>query len=403
VGGATVLLACLGALAHAQVSGDVSAESISKERLAAAIDMSAKYLAGMCEADGRFIYRQHLDSDVKLAPAYNELRHAGAVYALAQYVRRSPNPQVSAAMVRAADFLRRECLRPLPDNANLLALWAPEDVRKQSLTEAKLGGAGLALAALLSVESLQPGTIPKTELTGLGRFIVFMQRGDGSFSSKYFPGRGRSNGWQSDYYPGEAALGLFMLHQFDPAPQWTNAAAKALRFLAEQGATQRPTFPDQWFLLAAEQFWKLPPDDARPVSRDEVAAHARHICDDMLNAQDQWRDNATITGCFTGDGRSCPTATRLEGLLAARVCLPANDEAFSRRLDQGVQLGMQFLLRCQITEGPHAGAFPRVMPAAAADSTETKRELSGEIRIDYVQHALSAMIAYESLVNARRN
>jgi hypothetical protein len=400
IGCTAILLQCLAGLALAQVGNESAHQSISKDRLASAIDQSARYLAGLCDENGRFVYRQHLDPDVTLSPAYNELRHAGAIYALAQYCQRSPDAGVSNAMLRATRYMRLQCLRPLPDNSNLLALWAPKTVQQGSLTEAKLGGAGLALVALLSVERLQPGTVPKAELLGLGRFMVFMQRGDGSFSSKFFPGRGRSNGWQSDYYPGEAALGLLMLHQFDANPQWSQAAAKALHYLAEQGTTQRPTFPDQWFLLAADQYWDLPPDDARPASRDEVAAHAQHICVDMLNAQDQWMSNAMIAGCFTSDGRSCPTATRLEGLLAARDYLPANDVALRERLHQGVERGMEFLLRCQITNGPHAGAFPRVLPAMFASREEPAGEFAGEIRIDYVQHALSAMIAYELLLTA---
>jgi len=58
---------------------------------------------------------------------------------------------------------------------------------------------------------------------------------------------------------------------------------------------------------------------------------------------------------------------------------------------------MRFLMRCQITDGPHAGALPRVIqgfrPATQppADAAE-----AGEIRIDYVQHALSAMLLYDA-------
>ena len=84
-------------------------------QLRAAIDRSAHYLAGLCDARGRFAYRTHLDPQAELRPAYNVLRHAGAVYALAQYCQRSRDPAVWAAMRRAAEFLRRECLGPVAE------------------------------------------------------------------------------------------------------------------------------------------------------------------------------------------------------------------------------------------------------------------------------------------------
>ncbi len=85
------------------------------QELAAAIERSAHFLAGLCDVQGRFRYRFHLDPAVELPPAYNELRHAGAVYALAQCQRRAPDPDVASAMLRGAAFLRRECLGPVAD------------------------------------------------------------------------------------------------------------------------------------------------------------------------------------------------------------------------------------------------------------------------------------------------
>ncbi|MHB8968949.1 MAG: prenyltransferase/squalene oxidase repeat-containing protein [Pirellulaceae bacterium] len=378
-------------------SPESPAVRVPAEQLQAAIDRSAHYLAGLCDASGRFAYRTHLDPQAELRPAYNVLRHAGAVYALAQYCQRSRDPEVCGAMRRAAEFLRRECLGPVAGNANLLAVWSdPEMEGHQEPRQAKLGGAGLALIALLSVERVEPGSTPLAELQAVGRFLIFMQKSDGRFFSKYFPDTGRSDAWQSDYYPGEAALGLLMLHVHDPAPQWLATATKALQSIAERGAATRPTFPDQWFLLATEQMMQQTVDDALPISRDVVVAHARQTSVDMLDEQQRQIHDVTIRGCYTPDGRCCPTATRLEGLLAAQAFLPASDAALSTRMRQSIELGMGFLLRCQIVEGPNAGAVPRVMPGFAQPEDDADRERAGEVRIDYVQHALSAMMRFEA-------
>jgi hypothetical protein len=53
--------------------------------------------------------------------------------------------------------------------------------------EAKLGGAGLGLVALVRLAKMQPGAVPIDEGRRLGQFVAFLQRGDGSFYSKYIP------------------------------------------------------------------------------------------------------------------------------------------------------------------------------------------------------------------------
>jgi hypothetical protein len=373
-----------------QVAGAPAAD------VAAAVDRSARYLAGLCDERGQFTYRSHLDPTVEVDAAYNELRHAGAVYALAQYCQRSPNDAALEAMQRAARFLRQELLQPVPDNDRLRAAWLPPGLAGQDEPrQAKLGGTGLALIALLSVEQVAPGSTSLEDLRGLGRFLIFMQKPDGTFYTRYFPDRGRSDARQSDYYPGEAALGLLLLSARDPTPQWLHTAAKALAGITQRGAARDSTFPDQWFLLAAERMMRLPPDDALPLSRAAVLTHARQICQDMLRDQTAQRDSS-IPGCFTADGRSCPTATRLEGLLAALHFLPDSAELSHAEIRRAIDEGMRFLLRCQIPTGPHAGAFPRVLHGFTPPAGASDHERADEIRIDYVQHALSAMMQFEA-------
>ena len=82
-----------------------------------------------------------------------------------------------------------------------------------------LGGAGLGLVALLKVEAAHPGTTSRKILMGLGRFLPLMQHTDGSFYTRY--NRDQVGlGWLDDsspslYYPGEAALALVMLYQWN--------------------------------------------------------------------------------------------------------------------------------------------------------------------------------------------
>lgn len=360
------------------------------------MERSAHYLVSVCDEQGQFKYRVHLEPDITPEPQYNELRHAGTIYAMAKYCQRTGDPEVLAAMLRAATFLRQRCIAPVEGNPNLLAVWSePELVGEDQPRQAKLGGAGLGLVALLSVERLEPGFTPRDELRALGRFVLFLQKPNGEFYSKYFPGIGRSDIWQSMYFPGEAALGLLMLYQYDPSPQWLRGAQNALVAIARQAHPEPKTFPDHWFLLATEQWFRLRDEQVPEQTTDEILYHVRRVCSDMVADQQGQLEAGLISGCFTPDGRTCPTATRLEGLLATLGYLPAIDHELTESIRPAVQHGLQFLLRAQVAEGPLAGAIPRAISGFEQPPDASDGDRAGEVRVDYVQHGLSAMIQFE--------
>lgn len=370
------------------------ADEETQVSLRAAIDRSVSYLIKACDEEGKFTYLIDLnDSAQPDQPSYNVVRHAGAIYALAQYCQQADDPDARSAMLRAAEFLRRRTVAPAADNPNFLAIWSdPQLVGPDQPRQAKLGGTGLGLVALLSVEQVVPDSVPQEELIKLGRFLIYMQKPDGSFYAKYYPDRGRDDTWESMYYPGEAALGLLMLYDHHGAQQWKHTATKAMENLARRGAQQDPTLPDQWYLLAFER-WLA--SEGNGATGELLLTHARHLCRDMLQEQKRQLQVPQLAGCFTPEGRTCPTATRLEGLLAALRFLPARDEALRSQIRDSVESGMQFLLASQVTTGPYAGALPRYRPGFEPHGVSENEMLRlQEVRIDYVQHALSAMLAY---------
>ncbi len=62
---------------------------------------------------------------------------------------------------------------------------------------------------------------------------------------------------------------------------------------------------------------------------------------------------------------------------------------------------MNFLLRAQITKGKYSGGIPRAVGRLSSNKAFNRR--IREIRIDYVQHALSAMVQYEQMFEAPRS
>ena len=233
-----------------------------------------------------------------------------------------------------------------------------------------------------------------------------MQRADGGFYSKFVPSAGgRRDDWVSLYYPGEAALGLVRLYAFSKDPRFLSAARQALLFLANSRAGQTDVPADHWALLATAEMLNLP--DLPPVSdahRQRLIDHAAQVCRSML-AERRPSDRSPYTwGAFTVDGRTTPTATRVEGLLAALTFLPPEQAALRSEIEQACDEAVRFLLASQCREGPFAGGMPRGIGRLRplwGDSTRAFNARAGEIRVDYVQHSVERMDSVHSLPSSR--
>lgn len=344
----TSLAACALGLALLLAPRSAATEPVPCQRLVSAADRAAEALLSRVEHDGRFRYRE--DAQGQPLPGYNLVRHAGALYALAAHPPSLGHP----ALQRATAFLATS-LRPVPDWPGSSAIWSDAEGHPR---RAKLGASGLALAAFAALAAAGEPAPALPKLQALGAFIVQMQDDDGRFHMRYVEGLGALRR-HSLYYPGEAALGLYRLAALDGDARWVRAADRALQMLAEQRARTQRWPPDHWALIAA----------AEPLA-PRWQAGAREALVTALLAEADGR------GALTGDGRSTPTATRLEGLLAALSApLAAGSQ---QQASAAVAPALHFLLRSQHPEGtlPAGG----VGPAA------------GEHRIDYTQHALSAFL-----------
>ena len=172
------------------------------------------------------------------------------------------------------------------------------------------------------------------------------------------------------------------------------AATDAMVYLARTRRGRSTVEADHWALLATGRLLSL---GEPSVPREALLRHALQICDSILTEN----DGVTLvdqTG-FQADGRTCPTATRLEGMLAALTFL-SRDDPIRSRIELAVTPGTRFLLRSQVRSGPYAGGIPRAiqrLPDGHELATRSFNERAGEIRIDYVQHALCAMLQYEAM------
>jgi hypothetical protein len=349
-----------------------------------AIASAAGYVEHACGQDGKFVYRVNLDTG-KESSNYNIIRHAGAMYALATLNRLQPDEQAVDVMLRAASFLRGKYvgLGVRPDQ---LVVWSAPLPRH---SDAELGGTGLGLIALTAAHEVDPKSIQLEELEALGRFLLFLQKDDGSFVSKYRADSGPAPDFESLYYPGEAALGLIALYEADHSQLWLDAAAKALSYLAKSRAALSTVPADHWALIATAKLLPYCEQTACSISREELIQHAIQICNSILREQIASPNHPILDGAFDITGRTAPAATRLEGLLAALEFLPRESGELRTQIETAASRGIAFLLRAQIASGPYAGGMPGALGDGAKDSSA--------IRIDYVQHALCAWLRYQQL------
>jgi hypothetical protein len=397
----------VGSVACSETTDEI--QLVDPARLNTSIHLAADYLVKRCNQNGKFLYRINLNPEVTVKPKYNFLRHAGAMYALCQYEGAYPYAVTLQTMKRAALFLKKAAIDPIPEKFapvpmrnDLLAVWSiPAVTGSGKPVQAKLGGTALGLVALVSLEKIAPGTTPLDYLRQMGNFIVFMQKKDGSFYSKFYPHHGGKNDqWTSLYYPGEAALGLIMLYELDPDPQWLQAAAEAIAYLARLRKGTSQVAADHWALLATAKLLPLYDRCRQPLPTSAIINHTVQIIESILKTAEHFPDTSLTHGCLTDDGRTTPTAIRLEGMLAALDDIPDERKLLKKQVAISAREGIAFLMRSQVKSGENAGAIPRAIRGLPEDHPKFSNSFNRratEVRIDHVQHALSAMLQYEQL------
>ena len=333
--------------------------------VAQGIDEAAGYLVNVDDDKGRFKYLVNGEGQAIVPTRYNSVRHAGAIYALADVEMQSANADVrakaGAAAERSAGYLVTKYVRPIKDHADTLAVFADpkEEGGHERRFNAKLGGTGLGLIGLMGrYRAIDGGVNAASDLTtaqGLARFLVFMQKDNGDFTSNYTDEKGKSSDFESLYYPGETILGLTMLYEVDKDPKWLETAAKGVARLVEirKGQTKLPA--DHWLMIAMDRLYPVFGDlKAPPLTREAMVDHAIALANAIIDGQDHVMKPA-IDGCFTRDGPHDSHCDAPRGIARARA---------SPRL------------------GPESGPGPRARPRGDREGDRVSAAHPGHDRAD---------------------
>ena len=374
---------------------------LTPQTVESAAEAASGYLVRKLDADGRFEYAIHLDG-LPLKEDYNVLRHAGTVYGLSLYHELTGAAESREVILRATRYLLRRHVRPLVQHPELQAVLSlPGEEIQGTNAQAKLGGSALGLIALIKARQLDADVVSLTVLREVGDFLLFMQEESGHFRSIYQQTDQFLDGFESVFYPGEAILALTLLYEVDSDLRWLDAALKGIAYLekSRQGVPVGQLPSDHWLLIASEAALRhYAAAQTPPIPRERIVKHALALGTKMMHEQRRISLLPGMQGSFVSDGEITSSSTRLEGLVALYNLLPM-DHHDRPRILESIEAGLGFVLRAQVQSGEGQGGFTRAFRKRLPLNRKIRdaNRHQAEIRIDYVQHALSALVGYQEI------
>ena len=359
----------------------------SPESLMKASISGGEYLLKHQFADGKFEY--NYDPQINRTDAdYNILRHAGTCYALLQLYQVTGDARYLEGAKNGIEYLLTFASLPLEEHS-----YEQFEVIAEG-SEAKLGGAALALLALAEYQNATHDTSWLDCARKLAAFLVFQQKPSGEFLSKYYYDQQENEPFESLYYPGESILALTRLFEIDRNPEWLFAAMRGADWLImkRDGGKQTRDLPhDHWLLISLNELQRI-------TGKRIYATHSFRTAQAILTAQRTVSQNHDLIGSFYDPPRSTPTAIRAEALVAVWQ-LATREGAPRAAYLRALERMSLFQLRCQFTD-ENILYLPR--PDLAIGGF--RQSLTNwDVRIDYVQHNISALLGLHSILIAQQN
>ena len=355
---------------------------ISPQEIEKSLLLAGEYFKNAVKENGSFAYEYYPPTNEE-SPQYNMLRHAGTIYAMLELYEFTKDKSLLGKIQKAITFLLGKSRNIQINNHEALVVLDYDSI--------KLGGNALAILALAKYMDTVKTREYLEAVQKLARWIQAAQSTEGRFTiHKQDFTTEEISGFVSGFYPGEAIYALTFLYKIDKNKEWLATAEKAAHYLIlvrDGDKTPEQLNQDHWLLYGLNELYRLSPQKI-------YYEHALKITDVILNAQrkDPSDDEA---GSFDKPAYSTSTATRIEGLSAAyQLIRDFGAKKEKEALFDGIRLGIQFLLKNQITKET---IKQKNWPAKAVGGFQENTDIPN-IRIDCVQHNVSALLgAYRML------
>jgi hypothetical protein len=348
----------------------------------------ADWLQRANRPDGRFVYgyvpalRTPLEGD-------HYLRQAGAAFALARAARFFGEERSAAVARQAVLTLLLETATDDAKNPQVRTTTLPSTLVN------RLAAAGMLILAINELPS--PGSDLLDQSDQLCNYVRLQQRADGALSYRENPADSAGEDPEGiNYYPGEALYGLMRSQQHRPAPWKLDVVRKALAFYQPWWRGHKNMAFVPWQTAAYTEAFAMTKE--RP-----FADFVNEMNDWLAGLQYQQLDprRPFWVGGFMawadGKAQALPpqvgSAAYAEGLAqACRVARVAGDVPRYQRYRDGLERCLQFLTTLQYTEANAQHFADWYRPALLGAFHASHQD--GDLRIDYTQHAVSALVSY---------
>jgi hypothetical protein len=353
----------------------------------------AEWLFRMNEVNGRFVYgyvpalRVPLDGD-------HFLCQAGAAFALARAARFIGEERYAARAAQAVLALLDDTTTDKSDPQVRYTSLPPSAINR-------LGAAGLLVLAVHEQPSPQSDLLDKAEQ--MCNYIRRQARPDGSLACCEAGDDGKVPPDDAEAVlinPGVALYGLVRSQKLRPAPWKLETARKAAAFYRAWWKIHKDPAFVPWQTAAFAELYTLTKD---PVCSEFVTEMNDFLCGLQYDQIDPRRQ--LWYGGFMGwaDGRPSEVAPQVgsaayaESLASAcRVVRDLGDVARYERYSAVFERCFQFLLTLQYTDAntDHFAAWYREKIVGGFHASHQ----DGNLRIDYAQHVVAAVVQYLELV-----
>jgi orotate phosphoribosyltransferase len=329
--------------------------------------LHAAYLIRQQKPDGS-LYLRYEPFQNRLYEGLDLARLAHAAWVLARAAARFG----SDALVEAADKAVAHLLQKVSEDGE--RAWLEKEGEAASVAE----------VSFLLLALLEPGTddARRQLIPRLTRTLLDSIDRHGRISTHRAP-NASPDAFQ-DYFPGQVLLALGAAAGAGVAACDAASWRKAFRFYRHRFRYRRHFGQVSWLMQACASWWRATGDE-------EAAAFVYEIGDWLLGYQQE------KTGGFINDHQpdapGYTTALYLEGVSSARALAAAHGDATRRaKYTASAERGFRFLEQLVIQQRD-ACVLPNISTAVGGLRQSLHRS---EVRIDFVQHALSALLEFQA-------
>jgi hypothetical protein len=364
----------------------IAPETMTRDDVRESALAAARFLARGVDDHGRFRYLVDAPTNTTL-PGYDWPRHAGATYFLAQAAELSRDPAIGAAALRAAAWLRDHAMVDCGEQ-RCIGDGHVVDV----------GSTALSVIAFTAIAQSKLDPSYRDIVPKLTAFLRAQQRPDGEFMHEYDRQARRPIDVQLLYYTGEAALALSRAASLEGDAPDLDAASRALAHLVGPGWRffgSRYYFGEEhWTCQAMDDLWDRAPDRRALDFCLRWQAYDRKLQyapgDTPYDADGAYGFGPLVTPRLTPVGSRCEAGiATLDAVTRSHGASPSE----IAELDDEMRRSLAVLLRHQFRPGPR---FLFADPAAV-DGAMPASEVDWQLRIDFAQHAGSALIRWLTL------